>query len=321
MIENILYVDDEENLLRSFERVFLDVPANVITCASAEEAMRIIKTTEIAVIVSDNMMPGITGLEFLSWAKSVSPDSVRILMTGFADLSTAIAAINQGEVYKFITKPWEPDELVSIVMDSINKYRVILSLRTDDEAKLISLAQTIELKDPYTKGHCERVALYATQIAKAMGLNEETKKNIKYGSWLHDCGKIGVPEAILNQPTKLDHDQFEIVKRHSKWGAEVVQKAQLPETVVKIALHHHEKFNGNGYPCGLAGNDIPVEARIVAIADAFDALTTNRPYRHKLSEGEAFAILLGEKNISFDPVLVDIFITTMTEKIKRVNHG
>jgi putative nucleotidyltransferase with HDIG domain len=321
MSECILLVDDEQNILNSLERLFLDAPFRVLTASSASEAMKLVQKNSISVIISDNIMPGINGINFLSWAKTASPDSVRLLMTGYADMQTAIDAINRGEVYRFITKPWDPVELENIVHDSFAKYRIIVALRTADESKLLSLAQTIELKDPYTKGHCERVAMYSTIIAEAVGIKGEMKKNIRDGSWLHDCGKIGVPEAVLNKPGKLSPEQFEIVKKHSNWGAEVTRKAMLHETVINIALHHHEKYDGKGYPHGLAGDKIPIEARIVAIADAYDAMTSDRPYRTKLSPERAFDYLRSEKDISFDPALVDVFISAFTDRHKEGKHG
>jgi putative two-component system response regulator len=136
----------------------------------------------------------------------------------------------------------------------------------------------------------------------------DAKINIKYGSWLHDCGKIGVPEFILNKPGILDEAQFETVKKHARWGADVARTAQLPDQVVNIALYHHERFNGNGYPLGLKGLEIPLEARIVSIADAFDAMTSDRPYRKKLSFEEAMDVLNKGRSTAFDPALVDTFI-------------
>jgi putative nucleotidyltransferase with HDIG domain len=319
--EYILFVDDEQNILNSLERLFYDAPFTVLTASSASEAMKLVQQNSVSVIISDNIMPGINGISFLSWAKTASPDSVRLIMTGYADMQTAIDAINRGEVYRFITKPWDPAELKGIVQDSFVKYRIIIALRAADESKLLSLAQAIELKDPYTKGHCERVAMYSTIIAEAIGIPDDMKKKIRDGSWLHDCGKIGVPEAILNKPGKLSPEQFEIVKKHSCWGAEVTRKAMLHETVINIALHHHEKYDGQGYPHGLAGDRIPVEARIVSIADAYDAITSDRPYRTKLSPERAFDYLRSEKNISFDPALVDAFISAFTASHKEGIHG
>ena len=319
--DTVLFVDDEQNILNAVKRLFMSDTIDVLTASTALEGMELMKRNTVAVIVSDNMMPGMNGIAFLEWTKTVSPDSVRILMTGYADLHSAIESINRGEVFRFVTKPWNDTELSQIVLDSIDRYKIVSSIKSADEAKLLSLAQTIELKDPYTKGHCERVATYALMLADGMDLSDVMKKNIKYGSWLHDCGKIGVPEIILNKPSELDDEQFATMKKHSRWGADVAKTAQLPEPVVNIALYHHERFNGEGYPLGLKGINIPLEARVVAIADAFDAMTSDRPYRKKLSKEEAIAVITNSKSSSFDPALVDIFVSVLTDFVFNKEHG
>ena len=319
--DTVLFVDDEQNILNAVKRLFMSDTIDVLTASTALEGMELMKRNTVAVIVSDNMMPGMNGIAFLEWTKTVSPDSVRILMTGYADLHSAIESINRGEVFRFVTKPWNDTELSQIVLDSIDRYKIVSSIKSADEAKLLSLAQTIELKDPYTKGHCERVATYALMLADGMDLSDVMKKNIKYGSWLHDCGKIGVPEIILNKPSELDDEQFATMKKHSRWGAVVAKTAQLPEPVVNIALYHHERFNGEGYPLGLKGINIPLEARVVAIADAFDAMTSDRPYRKKLSKEEAIAVITKSKSSSFDPALVDIFVSVLADFVFNNEHG
>ena len=318
--DTVLFVDDEQNILNAVKRLFMSDTIDVLTASTALEGMELMKRNTVAVIVSDNMMPGMNGIAFLEWTKTVSPDSVRILMTGYADLHSAIESINRGEVFRFVTKPWNDTDLSQIVLDSIDRYKIVSSIKSADEAKLLSLAQTIELKDPYTKGHCERVAAYALMLADGMDLSDVMKKNIKYGSWLHDCGKIGVPEIILNKPSELDDEQFATMKKHSRWGADVTKTAQLPDPVVNIALYHHERFNGEGYPLGLKGINIPLEARIVAIADAFDAMTSDRPYRKKLSKEEAIAVITESKSSSFDPALVDIFVSVLTDFVFNNEH-
>ena len=316
----VLFVDDEQNILNAVKRLFISDPVNVLTAITAREGMELLKSKTVSVIVSDNMMPGMNGIDFLTWTKTVAPDSVRILMTGYADLHAAIEAINRGEVFRFVTKPWDDEELRQTVLDSIARYGIVTSMKSADEAKLLSLAQTIELKDHYTMGHCERVAKYALMLADAMDLPADMKKNIKYGSWLHDCGKIGVPEMILNKPGPLDAEQFDVVKKHSFWGADVARKAKLPEPVVNIALYHHERFDGKGYPNGLKGTDIPLEARIVSIADVFDAMTSDRPYRKKLSAKEAMYALKESESASFDPDLVDVFIGVLSDVVYNDEH-
>jgi len=305
--ERVLFVDDEENILNSVERLFFGSGIRVLKACSAREALSILSREDVAVLVSDNLMPGMKGIELFSKARDMSPDTVRVLMTAYADLETAVDAINRGEVFRFIVKPWEDDLLVTTVLDGIGRYRLVRSLRKADEATLRSLAQAIELKDPYTRGHCDRVARYALMIAAALDLDERMRLDIEHGSWLHDCGKIGVPESILNYPGSLNEEELEIVRKHPVWGADVARQASLSETIVNIILYHHERFGGGGYPTGMAGTDIPLEARIVSVADTFDAITTDRPYLKAYELKDAVNMLLSLRETALDPQMVDTF--------------
>jgi len=203
------------------------------------------------------------------------------------------------------------------VHEAASRYEMVSSLKTGDESTLRSLAQTIELKDPYTRGHCDLVATFSLMIAHGLGLEPELQRQIKFGSWLHDCGKIGVPEAILNKEGPLTEEEFAVVRNHPRWGADVARQAQLPQTLIDIILFHHEKFGGGGYPTGISGGDIPLEARIVAVADVFDALTTQRSYREAYSFEEACGILSEMSGPSLDPKFVEILISKIrgTEKV------
>ncbi len=287
MAEALLIVDDEEKILRSIERMLIDRDLKILKARNAREALDLIRNEEISVILSDNMMPGMTGVDMLSLAKSHAPDTIRILMTGRADLPTAIDAINKGEVFRFVTKPWNNEDLRQTITEGIERHRIIGKLRKADEASLLSIGQAIELKDPYTRGHCQRVATYSLLLAGSRDLSEDARRQIKHGSWLHDCGKIGITETVLNKQGPLSEEEFEIMRNHPAWGADIARQAQLSEMIVNIILHHHEHFDGRGYPAGLAGEDIPLEARIVAVADVFDAMTTDRPYRQGLRPEEA----------------------------------
>ena len=308
MGEAVLLVDDEAGILNALERLFLDLGVSVLRAGNGEEAIDIVRRNQVAVVVSDNLMPGMRGTELLSRVRELSPDTVRVLLTGHADLPTAIEAINRGEVFRFHVKPWVDEEIVRTVAEGVRRYQVVRSLRHGDEATLRSIAQAIELKDPYTRGHCDRVAAYALRIAEALRLPEETRRAIKHGSWLHDCGKIGVPEAILNHPGKLSEPDFEVVKKHPGWGAEVGRQANLSEEVINIILHHHERFDGRGYPTGAKGTEIPLEARIVAVADIFDAMTADRPYAKGYGHAEAMRVMGVLRGAALDPQLVDIFL-------------
>jgi putative two-component system response regulator len=314
MAQTVLFVDDEEYVLNAVERMFIGSPWRILRAASAEEALLIIGREEISVLVSDNLMPGIKGVELLSRVKSIAPDTVRILLTGHADIPTAIDAINRGEVFRFVEKPWDNTVLIDTVTEGIERYRLLRSLRINDEAVTRCIAQTIELKDPYTRGHCDRVAGYALLLAKEMGLSDEMEKGIVYGSWLHDCGKIGVPEAILNSPDSLTEEEWIILRQHPAWGAEVARQAELSPVVINIIQFHHERWNGEGYLSGVAGLEIPLEARIVAIADVFDALTSDRPYRKAFMPGESRRIMTGIAGTILDPELTGVFLSLPVEK-------
>jgi putative two-component system response regulator len=305
--DKILFLDDDQNVLNALRRLFVR-DFDILMSTSGPDALDLLRKNEVSVIVSDNLMPGMKGIEFLQQAKHIAPDSVRIMLTGYGDMQAAIDAINRGEVYKFIEKPWDNDELRATIVGSVDRYRVVRSLRMADEYSLYSIAQTIELKDHYTRGHCDRVARYAVAMAEAMGIDEMLKENIRRGSWLHDGGKIGVPEAILNYPGPLNEEQMTVVKQHPGWGADVIKLAHLPEPIVNIALYHHEHFDGSGYPFGLRGDVIPIEARIVNVADIFDALTSERPYRQGLSQPQALEILAKNKCSYSDPDIVELFV-------------
>lgn len=321
MNNDVLFIDDEVNILNSLVRIFADHDFILHTASSARKGLEILSCNEIAVVITDNKMPGMNGLDLLRLAKVISPDTVRIMLTGCASLDTAIEAINSGEVFRFVVKPWDDKALVAILEDALQRYHVIKQLQYGDESVMLSIAQTIELKDPYTRGHCDRVAHYAIMISRALGLPEESVQEIKQGSWLHDCGKIGVPETILTSSDKLDESQYEIVKKHCLWGAEVARQARLPSRIINIILYHHENFIGGGYPAGLSGCEIPLEARIVSVADTYDALTSNRPYHRALDHGEAIKILAEPQCAHLDPDLVSLFCRITTSLSGKVRHA
>ena len=305
----VLLVDDERSILNLIERLFDETGLRILKAANADEAMEFVRKENISVLVSDNLMPGMKGIDLLSKVRVISPDIVRILMTAYADLTTAVDAINKGEVFRFIVKPWDDDDLIETIKEGIKRYQIVRTLKRADEATLLSLARTIELKDKYTRGHCDRVAGYALLMADELNLPEETKRDIRYGSWLHDCGKIGIPESILNKNGPLDEEEFEVIKKHPLWGADVARQAQLSEVIINIILHHHERYDGKGYPFGIKGTDIPIEARIVAVADCFDAITTDRSYRKAASGGKGLEIILSMKERNFAPEIVELFIS------------
>lgn len=313
MAAEILFVDDNKLILYASEHLFLSHGITILTANDAEEALELFKHHEIAVVVSDNHMPGMSGLEFLAKLKTVAPDTVKVLISAFVDLPTALTAINTLEVFRCLVKPWGDEEILEVVTEGLRRYRTILAMRREDEAVLRSLAQTIELKDPRTKGHCDRVAVYALMIAEAMRIPKETQRQIKYGSWLHDCGKIGISEIILNGTESLTDEEFETIKMHTHWGADVAEKAHLSEVARNIIRYHHEKYNGTGYPEGLRGEEIPLETRIVSVADVYDAVTIDRPYHKGHPYAEAKMIMHNLSGGSLDPEIVKVFLSIVPE--------
>ncbi len=307
-MRTVLFVDDEASVLHAVRQLFSDdADMRLLTASSGEEALEIVRKEDVWLVVSDNHLPGISGIELLERIRHISPTTGRILMTAHADLKTAIDAINISEAFRFIVKPWNNDELKNIVHEGLDRSVVVRELAHCEEGSISSIAQAIELKDPYTRGHCDRVAEYASTLAMKVGLPEECIVHVKYGGWLHDCGKIGVPEAVLNFPGSLDEPSLKIIHRHPLWGADVARQAGFHPDVVKMILYHHEKYDGSGYPYGLKAEEITIEARIVSIADVFDSLRTRRPYRAACTTDQIREIMREMSDTFFDPQLMELF--------------
>jgi putative nucleotidyltransferase with HDIG domain len=180
-----------------------------------------------------------------------------------------------------------------------------------------TLAMAVDAKDQVTHGHIRRVQEYSVALAQRMGVDDEKLiQAIEAASLLHDMGKLGVPENILNKPGKLTTAEFEIMKTHSSIGADLLAAIEFPYPVVPIVRHHHENWDGSGYPDGLSGTEIPLGARILSVVDCFDALTSDRPYRKQLSDAEAIRILKDRRGTMYDPLVVDVFIVMQQDWVK-----
>ncbi len=309
----IMFVDDEAGIRNALKRLFADTPHKLLFADSAAQALELMKTNTCAVIVSDNQMPGESGIEFLCKARLLAPDTVRVMMTAYADLGTTLHAINRCEAYRFVVKPWDDQELVELVNTCVLRYELLNSLRLKDEAIYRSLAQVIELKDQYTRGHCDRVVELSMALGKRLGLTPEVLTHLEHGAMLHDCGKIGVPEATLNFPGKLDSNQMKVIRQHPDWGGEVARAAGMHQITVNIILYHHEHYDGQGYPTGLSGDAIPLEARIVAVADVYDALASDRPYRKAMPPEVALREFMAMSGTVLDPHIVENFLEIVKE--------
>jgi len=344
----ILIVDDEENILKTLERLMEDEGYRIFFADSGFKGLEIIKHEDIHLVISDQKMPGMDGIKFLYEVKKTSPDTIRIMLTGFADVNIAIQAINEGEVYRFITKPWNNVELLSTVKQGIEYYDLKMELgrlnkriqsqnielkewnfkleqKVADQTKHIrdlfldaikSLVFALEAKDKYTEGHARRATEYAAYICKKMSLLKEYTEDIILGSLLHDIGKIGITESILNKKKKLTKAEYDHIQTHVLIGERILTPIIKNETVLKIVRHHHENIDGSGYPDGLKGTAIPLEARIVAVADTYDALLSKRSYRKSTDNVKAIKELRKFSGTQFDPEIVEILSTSRYGLVK-----
>ncbi len=318
----VLLVDDEELVLNALCRVLEAEDRELLTAGDGSQALELLEQRPVALVISDQRMPNMTGLELFREIKQRWPETIRVLLTGYAEMNLVIEAINQGEVYRFLTKPWDTRELMRMVDEILADWRRRQREKLEDySARLqkagletvMALAEAVELKDHYTKGHCARVRDYSLQLAKALDLDENFRRDLIYASLLHDCGKIGISESILNIPGPLTPEQYREIQRHPALGFQMTCMIEYLRTASIIIRQHHERWDGKGYPDGLKGEEITLGARIVAVADSFDAMTSSRPYRRALDYQSAIAELEAGRGTQFDPRLVDLFISLQRE--------
>lgn len=321
---NILIIDDEVKIINSIKRLLNSKRYRLEYTTIPEEAFEIVLSCDFDIILCDQRMPGTSGVEVLQFIKRFSPETVRILITGYSDIEVIISAINEGNIFKYISKPWSNEKLIEIIEEAIeykkeqirklenciNQWRVIAESQKQqalpDKSLAISpLLRVVQAKDMELYKHCDKVCKYSLIIAEKLNLSEEMKENIKYAALLHDIGKIAVRDNVLYKPNSLDKEEFTEITRHPLVGAEVVKQIKGMNYIAEIICQHHEKLNGKGYPKGLNENEILLEAKVIAVADSYDAIVSDRVYRKGLSQRNAFEILEGEENESYDPDIVN----------------
>ncbi len=339
---NILIVDDEPSICT----VICDyLRLQGYNCASAnavDSALQILKTvSNIDCILSDIKMPGKTGIDLLREVKTYWPEMAVILFTGNAEIQTAVHSMQEG-AYDFILKPIQLKQVIHSITNALEKKRLKLELRnyqknlenlvlertTQIKDAMLELegshldtinrlCQAAEYRDDETGYHVLRISKYCEVLARGCGLSAEENWLLSKASPLHDIGKIGIPDSILLKPGRLTIEEFEIMKKHAEIGGEILKNAnskvlQVAETV---AMTHHEKWDGSGYPKGLKGESIPLMGRITALADVFDALTMKRCYKPAFSIEASVSIILEGRGKHFDPKIVDIFSANLPEFI------
>ncbi len=299
---------------------------------SGEEAVRHIQQEMADVVLLDMNMPGIDGLETLRRIREIDPSCIVIMVTATDDIDAAIGAIRAG-AGNFLRKPVNFFELKHAMESELEKrqlrteileYQKELEAKVDVQTKSIrelylslkkanfeivrSLAETIEAKDPYTKGHCVRVTKLSCALGREVGLSADELEILEYGALLHDIGKIGVNEAILHKTTPLSEEEFNEIKQHPVVGDRIISGIEFLKKVGPIVMHHHERYDGKGYPHGLTNDETGLLTRIVILADAFDAMTSDRPYRNMMMTNQVVAIIRENSGKQFDPVLVELFL-------------
>jgi len=324
-LESILIVDDEPAVRWLLHRKLMSRGYQCQEAGTGDEALDKIRSKPAALVILDIRMPGKSGVEILSEIKSDHPDIAVIIATALAEIDTAIHCMKQG-AYDYILKPFNLDEVVLNVERALEKrklelenrdYQEHLKQKVEKQAKkirdsflnaLTALVYALEAKDKYTSGHSQRVAEISVAIAREMGLSRQDIAGIRLAGLIHDIGKIGIRASVLNKPDRLNDNEHQHIKTHPEIGEHILAPVVEDENILKAVRHHHERYDGTGYPDGLSGEQIPLGAKILAIADAYDAITSERPYREAMSPQVAYKIIERCKGSQFDPEVANTFL-------------
>jgi putative two-component system response regulator len=342
-MERVLVVDDEKDCLYALADALAAKGFHAETAENGRAALDVIQRQPSAysLVYSDMRMPEVDGIELVENLAALDPTIVTVLLTGHADSKSAVAAMRAG-AFDFLSKPFTLSELEISLARAIERRRILvqheedrtrlhtlldmsekekreLVLRHEDEMQKLFVssvrahARSIEAKDPYTAGHCDRVERYAEIIARRHdGFDEKWIFNLRVGAILHDIGKIGVNGDILCKPGALAPCESDEIRSHPMIGGRIV-RSLYGYDLEPIVRHHHERFDGTGYPSGLKGDDIPLESRLIFIADTFDAMTSNRPYRRATSTDKTLQELEKHAGAQFDPQLVEVALKASTQ--------
>jgi putative two-component system response regulator len=305
----ILVVDDLGGNRQLLTRLLEHDGYAVCTATNGDEALQRIAQGEVDLVLLDVMLPGLNGFDVCREVKRQADSRLIpiVLITALQDSDSKVRGFDAG-ADDFITKPFNPHELRARVRSLLRLKRYTDDLDTA-EAVIVSLALTIEARDVSTEGHCQRLAAYATALGAALGLNDDDLAALERGGFLHDIGKVGIPDAILLKPAILTADEYTVVKQHTIIGDRLCGELRSLRRVRSIVRHHHERRDGSGYPDGLVGDAIPLLAQIIAIVDVFDALTTVRPYKGAVSVETAYQELRSEVKRGWHRAdLVEMFV-------------
>lgn len=326
----ILVVDDSTTNLKFVENVLMD-EYKLALVKSGQLALKYLSKNPVDLVLLDLHMPEMDGFETFEKIRQLemNQDVPVVFLTADVDVDSEIKGLKMG-AKDFIRKPFVPEVMLNRIRSILQLEELNKSLEHKVEEKtaqierlsfeiIATIASMIEAKDSYTKGHSVRVAEYSALVAKALGWQEEEVKNIKYIALLHDIGKVGIPDNVLNKPGKLTEIEFNIIKSHTTIGGDILKDIETIAGVDEGAKYHHERYDGKGYPCGISGKEIPTVARIICIADAYDAMNSKRIYRNNLSKDVIRKELINGRGTQFDPDFLDIFVQLLDDGKLQLN--
>lgn len=328
----VIVVDDEQGILDSLS-IFLKRSGYSFTgTANPLDAIERVKNEHFDMMILDFMMDPIHGDEVVEEIRKFNKDLYILLLTGHKDLAPPLETIKRLDIQGYCEKSDKFDQLLLLIesgiksieqMNTIKKINTELQDKSEELEKAYLdtigiLRQTVEAKDPYTRGHSDRVSEFSVLIGKKMGLDDETLHTLKIGGLFHDIGKIGIPDSILLKESKLSDEEYSQIKNHPTIGAHMLGDAAVFKDIIPIVKHHHERFDGRGYPSQLAGENIPFIARIAAVADTFDAMTSKRTYRDALPLSVVKEEIEKCSGTQFDPKIAKVFLDILNNDYKSI---
>ncbi|MFP4597255.1 MAG: HD domain-containing phosphohydrolase [Persicimonas sp.] len=323
----VLIVDDEHRVRRSLDRILRSAGYRCAQAGDVDEAIEVLERESVSLVLTDIRMPGRSGLELVNHVKSLEPQTVCITVTALDNTEIAVDALSRG-AYAYVIKPFDMNEILIQVESALRRRELELAqkklqhelerqvrkqtemLRSSREEIALRLIAASQYRDTETGAHIRRIGLYTAKMAELMGRDQSYIDTMRVAAPMHDIGKIGIPDSILLKPGALTAEEFEEMKKHTTIGASILRGSSTPllELAEVIALEHHEWWDGSGYPNGLSGEDISLEARMVAVADVFDALTHDRVYKEAWPVEKALSLIEDERGTHFDPEIATLFL-------------
>src|SRR5215212_7801495 len=326
-----LLVADDDAAVRSVLAEMLCAEYESEAVGSAEEALGLLESGEFQLVLSDIAMPGMSGLELIPRVRELSPDTLVVVVSGSQEIESAVEALRAG-AFDYVVKPFDLEHIRFAVRRALEHQRLLaakrgyetylermIEQRTEEldsalrscecsyRMTLKALVAALEARDSETHGHSERVVNFSLRLGQELGLDAEQMRSLEFGSLLHDIGKIGVPDAILRKPAKLTEEEWVLMREHPLHGQKILRGIEFLEGAARVVAQHHEKWDGSGYPLGLRDEEIDLNARIFSVADAFDAITSDRVYRRGRTYKEAAVELDDFAGRQFDPTVVEAF--------------